>query len=94
MTCEACDPKGRTVVQDRARLCRGCDHAAGLIVSRIVAGELDRQDADHLAAIERGSPVLRRIGIGCVKPSNAAVTMFDALERVALGPRRPRRRQA
>lgn len=95
--CEACDPKGRAVIQDRSRLCRACDTAAGLIVYRMKGGQLDPWDAAHLETVERGAPALRRIGRGCVlRPeAAAAVSMFDALERVALGPRRPsRRRQA
>jgi len=92
--CEACDPKVRVIVQDRARLCRACDNAAGLIVYRMQGGKLDAQDAAHLDAIEGGAPVLRRLGRGCVHRPDPAVSMFDSLDRVALGPRRPRRRQA
>lgn len=86
--CPACDPKAAGVVHDRGALCRACERAAALIAYRAgPGGELDAQDARHLAEVAAGKPALARLGAGCFSASG----MFDALERVALGPRKRRR---
>ncbi len=96
--CDACEPKGSTVVQDRAQLCRGCDLAARLIEARASLRVLAERDAAYIRGTEIGTfAALRRIGAACFPgytvPEGAAPAgmtagkMLDQLDTVRLGPR-------
>ncbi|NBP70227.1 MAG: hypothetical protein EBU52_15975 [Cytophagia bacterium] len=99
MTCAACDRSG-VVVQDLDALCVGCRRFAVLIDLRAESngGELLPDDARWIIGIESGTvAAISRIGRGCINAKwpavdlSAAGRMFQGLERVALGPRVPRR---
>jgi hypothetical protein len=105
--CIGCDSKGRGVLETAAqvRACASC-HAAALAVvyrARANGGTLTPQDAAWALEVDRGTvAAAHRIGRGALEQlgaawpalevTGAAVSMFDRLERVALGPRGGRRR--
>ena len=104
--CGGCDKGGRAVLEtaEAVRACASCYAAALCVVyrARLNGGVLTSQDAAWVELVERGAVaaahrVSRRAleQLGAAWPAlelRPAVSMFDRLERVSLGPKRSRRK--
>ena len=97
MTCAACDRSG-VVVQELDALCVGCRRFASLIDFRALGngGVVVEQDARFIEGVELGTvAAVSRIGRGCIVATwpemESAGRFFGGVQRVALGPRVPRR---